>query len=135
MSLISVNNFIAPLTNKVHLATIFFVACAFAVFRLSGGGIERVPLNQRRPAIQTSTPSVHYSSPAKRIVTESRRVPARKTAPVLKKKNNYGDVEDLDSLFSRPRGQRNVSKTTRAHTGSRSAENKLKEIEELVGLQ
>lgn len=38
MSLINLQNFVTPLTNKLHLGTILLVAVLFAVFRLAGGG-------------------------------------------------------------------------------------------------
>lgn len=46
MSLISTQNLVAPLTNKVHLTTIILVAVAFAVLRLSGGAISAVSANR-----------------------------------------------------------------------------------------
>jgi hypothetical protein len=43
MGFIGTKNFMAPLSNKVHLAAILFIACLFAAFRLSGGGARVVP--------------------------------------------------------------------------------------------
>ena len=40
MSLLSIKNLTAPLTNKVHLTSIVLVAFLFAVFRLSGGSVS-----------------------------------------------------------------------------------------------
>ena len=40
MSLISIQNFASPLTNKTHLIAIVLAAVLFAAFRLSGGKIE-----------------------------------------------------------------------------------------------
>ena len=40
MSLISSKNFLIPLTNKVHLITIFIVALAFAAFRMAGCNVH-----------------------------------------------------------------------------------------------
>ncbi|MBX7139299.1 MAG: hypothetical protein K1X83_15095 [Oligoflexia bacterium] len=40
MALLSLNNLAAPLTNKVHLATIFLACLVFVVLRLSSGSLE-----------------------------------------------------------------------------------------------
>lgn len=40
MSLLSVHNFLVPLTNKVHLTTIVLVAILFGAYRLAGGGVR-----------------------------------------------------------------------------------------------
>ncbi len=40
MALISTKNLVAPFTNKVNLVTIALVVILFAMFRLSGGGLN-----------------------------------------------------------------------------------------------
>lgn len=40
MSLISVRNFVSPLTNTTHIVSILLVTIVFALFRLQGGAVN-----------------------------------------------------------------------------------------------
>lgn len=58
MALLSIKNFLEPLTNKLHLGLIIFVVALFAVFRAAGGALSissapppRAAVNEREPLI------------------------------------------------------------------------------------
>lgn len=55
MALISPKNFMAPFTNKVHLATIAFVVILFAAFRAMGGAfsVQHDDVSQRGGAARS----------------------------------------------------------------------------------
>jgi hypothetical protein len=57
MSLISIQNFMAPFRSKTHLVTLIIVAAVFGAFRLSGGSISSVPRMQRKMPATYSAPS------------------------------------------------------------------------------
>lgn len=59
MALLSVKNFLEPLTNKLHLGLIVFVVALFAVFRAAGGALSlssppppRASVNEREPSVE-----------------------------------------------------------------------------------
>lgn len=54
MSLLSLNNFVTPLTNKIHIITIILVAILFALYRLAGGGWSVIPTKPRIPSYNSS---------------------------------------------------------------------------------
>ena len=63
MSLISVRNFVAPLSNTTHIVTIILVTILFALFRLQGGSMrvdfagENAKKRERLGEVQNSNAS------------------------------------------------------------------------------
>lgn len=56
MSLISIQNFMAPFRSKTHLVTLIIVAAVFGAFRLSGGSVTSTARLQRKaPSLTQST--------------------------------------------------------------------------------
>ncbi len=86
MSLINPKNFLTPITNVWHLATIAVVALLFGVYRMAGGGINVESIK---------TPKVGYIGEEK--YQEEERLPVKKAAPAAKKSAQIKDpfLDDL----------------------------------------
>ena len=91
MSLISPKNFLAPITNIWHLATIAVVALLFGVYRMAGGGINVENIkNQVKPQYlgnKYAEEEIVEQKPVKKAVS-----PEKKTASV---KPNDTFLDDL----------------------------------------
>ena len=92
MSLISPKNFIAPLTNIWHLATIAVIALLFGVYRMAGGGINveniKKPLNSQYIADRESQDT---APPEETLIKKQ----PKNTAPSNNSKTNYQLLDDL----------------------------------------
>lgn len=85
MGVISASNFLAPLTNKVHLGTIFIVLILFLTFRLSGGGLHTANYSQEE--------SKETKVVVKTKQTKTTKPAVAKPAPKTEKDRGLDDIE------------------------------------------
>jgi len=104
MSLISVQNFIAPFRNTTHVVTLVLVAALFGAYRYSGGALATV--SKRSPLAPRVAPNVHEDAPVivdevedadndvlKEVMGRSNRKDPNKNAKGEDLKSTLDDVE------------------------------------------
>lgn len=139
MSLISLRNVLEPVTNKVHLITLFLLVLIFMVLRLSNGGLHfqsniKQPKLQRSKSAATATSSqpvsrltiddVQEETPATaRSVTQA----TRGTAPSRATQDENSGF--LDSLIAPTRKEEPVKEAPAPKRGG------LEDIERELGLR
>ena len=98
MSLISTKNFIAPLTNRVHIVSIILCTIAFAMLRLSGCSFQAVDTSSNESFRSRSLPS-NYSYEA----GEKRSAPVTETKKsekdIKKDRASGGSLEDIEKTL------------------------------------
>ncbi len=123
MSLISVQNFVAPFKNPTHAITLILVAGLFGAYRYSGGSISSTPRVVK--GAHTATPAAAVEETDEELITadEIAEENARALPPVKKATTKRGV---LDQLIGRER----VEKEARPAEGSG-----LDDIEKKLGLR
>jgi hypothetical protein len=96
MSLISTKNFIAPLTNKLHIISIILATTAFVVLRLSGGAIKVEPRASARTA-KTAAHTVEEELPGTAAAKQegSGILDLQPEARESVKARSYGKFQDI----------------------------------------
>ncbi len=130
MAFVSIQNLVAPFTNKVHLTSIIAVALAFAVFRLSGGGISvetpHKPTQKQQRAPLTST------SPIAAQMELLKSPPTQPTTPStgqITREQVFAPVKTAKPKRSAPAAYKTKSQN------SQSTSTGLEDIERSLGLR
>jgi hypothetical protein len=79
MAFVSIQNILAPLSNKTHLISIFMAALLFLVLRLNGGGFTFTNSQRNSSSIRQSTSEVRTTV----VKTPTRRVNPKSTSSLL----------------------------------------------------
>ena len=95
MSLISLRNAVAPLTNTTHLVTIVLFTVLFGVYRVSGGTI-RVSGADNARRFEESIPKQHNDSALPGLIQQPKDI--IKTAPAIPAQNPPSKIPDSGSI-------------------------------------
>jgi hypothetical protein len=147
MSLISVNNFVAPLRQRFHLITIVLITVVFATLRLSGAAIEvHKDGESRRQALVPTTiagtapsASLRRESPANQEVLQALReqqnAEPRRDYPLRVTQSAPGDlIEDVMRPAEVPIARNRVEDETAAQRRD-NGKGSLSDIEKQLGLK
>ncbi|MCB0333077.1 MAG: hypothetical protein KDD55_06225 [Bdellovibrionales bacterium] len=128
MAFVSIQNLVAPLTNKVHLISIIAAALTFAVFRMSGGHISIEKLNvppQRQSLTQEATPVSNIAAQMEKLKAQPAARPAAPSnAPLTQ-----------EQVFVPSTTKKSPTDNFKAPGKSKSSSTGLEEIERSLGLR
>lgn len=140
MSLISLENLLEPLTNKVHLVAIILVMFVFAILRFNGGGFSIQKIE---------TPRLHGAKRSeerllREKIREAAAAPVKQvgaTAPAAKSRKRE---HFMDKILREDRGEpvrqaappvQRRSKSVTQRKNAPTAEENLEDIERSLGLK